>query len=278
MGFVRRVISSALDLANLAKHNANFADIETDLTDHRGRIATVETEQTAQSDRIDNIVASGGESNVEIVDAREDYGTLRERLDTEHGVVTAQLAAKAAQEDLIYAVTRKPYLVVIGDSTAKGGTNGASMAMWLSMMLKREIINNAVWGSWVVDVRNRLKEDVLDLHPEYCLMLMGTNPIHGGESRDITLGHYEYILDTLITNGIKPIVLSVLPRGDFPGDNAAIRIFNSCLLHMCQEKASGSLICTTLWRKRTVLRWIMYFTMPTIFTGPHMERFWVREK
>lgn len=92
MGFVRRVITSALDLANLAKHNANFADIETDLTAHDGRLGTVETEQAAQSERIDNIVASGGESNIEIVDAREDYGTLRERLDTEHSAVTTQLA------------------------------------------------------------------------------------------------------------------------------------------------------------------------------------------
>ncbi|CAH1194599.1 hypothetical protein PAECIP111892_01758 [Paenibacillus auburnensis] len=92
MGFVRRVISSTLDLANLAKHNANFADIETDLTEHRGRIGAVETEQAAQGERIDNIVASSGESNLEIVDAREDYGTLRERLNTEFGGVNAQLA------------------------------------------------------------------------------------------------------------------------------------------------------------------------------------------
>lgn len=92
MGFVRRVISSALDIANLAKHNANFADIETDLTEHRGRIAVAETELTAQGDRIDNIVASSGESNLEIVDAREDFGTLRERLDAEKSAVSAQLA------------------------------------------------------------------------------------------------------------------------------------------------------------------------------------------
>lgn len=92
MGFERRVITSALDLANLAKHNANFADIETDLNAHDERISEVETEQAAQSERIDNIVASGGESNIEIVDARQDYDTLRDRLDTEHSAVTAQLA------------------------------------------------------------------------------------------------------------------------------------------------------------------------------------------
>jgi len=57
-------------------------------------------ELAAQSDRIDNIVAGGGESNVEIVDARQPatgpaYPTLKERLDTEHGGLTAQLADNA---------------------------------------------------------------------------------------------------------------------------------------------------------------------------------------
>lgn len=144
---------------------------------------------------------------------------------------------KLTAEQLADIATKNPYIVIEGDSTAKGGTSGASMALWLSMMLKREIINNAVWGSWIVDVKNRLKENVLDLHPKYCVLLMGTNDIHGGENRTVSLDNYEYILDTLIHNKIEPIVLSVLPRNDFPADNADIRIFNSCLLHMCQQKS-----------------------------------------
>ncbi|QSF42653.1 hypothetical protein [Paenibacillus tianjinensis] len=92
MAFARRVITKTLDLLNLQRHNDNFADIETDLTEHRGRISTAETNINTLDGRVDNIVASSGESNLEIVDAREDYTTLRERLDTEHGAVSAQLA------------------------------------------------------------------------------------------------------------------------------------------------------------------------------------------
>lgn len=160
-----------------------------------------------------------------------------EKLDTKHKTTDELLAETAKQTDLVYKTTKKPYIVIEGDSTAAGGTAGASMSLWLSMMLKREIINNAVWGSWTAQVKARLKENVLDLHPKYCLLLMGTNDIHGGESRTVSLDNYEYILDTLIDNGIEPIVCSVLPRNDFPEDNATIRIFNSCLLHMCQEKS-----------------------------------------
>ncbi len=38
MIFNRRIITTFLDLVNLKKHNDNYADIQTDLTDHEGRI------------------------------------------------------------------------------------------------------------------------------------------------------------------------------------------------------------------------------------------------
>jgi hypothetical protein len=188
-----------------------------------------------------------GASNEETAQSRVEADgtvntTLKARLDKKEAKFTQDiqtLSSSVAQSEteITSLKTKNPYIVVEGDSTAAGGTAGASMTTWLSMMLKREITNNAVWGSWVGEVKARLKENVLDLHPKYCILLMGTNNIHGGESRTITLDDYEYVLDTLITNRIEPIVLSVLPRNDFPGDNAAIRIFNSCLLHMCQEKS-----------------------------------------
>lgn len=106
MAFARRVITKTLDLLNLQRHNDNFADIETDLTEHRGRISTAENNINTLDGRVDNIVASSGESNLEIVDAREDYDTLRERLNTEHGAVSAQLAEKAEQADLAEAAAQ----------------------------------------------------------------------------------------------------------------------------------------------------------------------------
>ncbi|OME21593.1 MULTISPECIES: hypothetical protein [Paenibacillus] len=89
MGFVRRVISGALDLANLANHNANFADIETDLTEHRGRFVEVETSLADQDVRITNLIVNAGDSGPEARDARVSsatgtaYPTLKDRLDIE---------------------------------------------------------------------------------------------------------------------------------------------------------------------------------------------------
>jgi lysophospholipase L1-like esterase len=199
----------------------------------------------------DGLTESVDKKIVELVTSGEFEGLLQEGLSNLNVVVNEKLGSfessltqKASNQELSavdtqlkYVSTKNPYIVIEGDSTAKGGTAGASMGLWLSMLMKREVINNAVWGSWTQQVKDRLKTSVLDLHPKYCILLMGTNDIHGGEIRTKSLENYEYILDTLITNNIEPIVVSVLPRNDFPNDNANIRIFNSCLLHMCQEKS-----------------------------------------
>lgn len=127
MGFVRRIITSALDLANLAKHNANFADIETDLTDHNARIGAAQGDITTHKastsahaaetitysgavstadtvkEAIDSVKTEltqaiiAGDSGPEAAAARASvsgtvYDTLGDRLNTEFSGVTAQLA------------------------------------------------------------------------------------------------------------------------------------------------------------------------------------------
>lgn len=127
MGFVRRVITSTLDLVNLGKHNANFADIETDLGDHEKRIVDAKSDivthrasssahtaeaitysgavTTAESvqQAIDSVKTEltqaiiAGDSGPEAAAARASvsgavYDTLGDRLNAEYDGVTAQLA------------------------------------------------------------------------------------------------------------------------------------------------------------------------------------------
>jgi hypothetical protein len=123
MGFVRRVITTALDLANLAKHNANFADIETDLTEHNTRLGDVEAEVVAQDVRIDNLIVNG-DSGPEAADARVSgpsgvtYDVLKDRLDAEQAEVLAQLAETAnvlALNRKSPAIKRKAFITVMDD-------------------------------------------------------------------------------------------------------------------------------------------------------------------
>lgn len=85
MGFVRRVITSALDLANLAKHNANFADIETDLTAHDGRITGAQTDITTHkastaAHPAEHVTYSGSVAGAGNIQEAVDF--IDERLDT----------------------------------------------------------------------------------------------------------------------------------------------------------------------------------------------------
>lgn len=130
-------------------------------------------------------------------------------------------------------------IVVAGDSLSAGWANGGKWDMWLSMMLRRKIINKAVGGRTTQQVKANIKADVLDLHPEYCILLMGTNDVNDGTNRLITLDNYEDVLNQLLDSSIKPIVISIPPRknaADKPNILADIRVLNNCLLHMCNQK------------------------------------------
>ncbi|OKP95381.1 hypothetical protein [Paenibacillus sp. P46E] len=93
MAFARRIISKFLDPDNLKRHNDNFADIESDLTNHRNRLGTIETEQVNQGNRISTIIAHNGDGtkDTELIDARGGQPLLSDRLDA----TDAQLADTA---------------------------------------------------------------------------------------------------------------------------------------------------------------------------------------
>ncbi|MDN4069927.1 glycosyl hydrolase family 28-related protein [Paenibacillus vini] len=88
-----------------AENDANKAVVDNHLTSNSAHTAaqitygggSVKDELDSQSDRIDNIVSQSGDDITEIVDARQPqsgsaYPTLKARLDSEHGDITAQLA------------------------------------------------------------------------------------------------------------------------------------------------------------------------------------------
>lgn len=94
--------------------DAKDADLQVQITEEEAtRAAAIAAEQAAREsgdaaldERIDNIVASGGESNIEIVDARlpetgPAYPNLKQRLDTEHAGLSAQLAEVANETDSV---------------------------------------------------------------------------------------------------------------------------------------------------------------------------------
>lgn len=80
-------------------------------------------------------------------------------------------------------------------------------------------VNRGIGGQTTPQMLLRFRQDVIDLHPKAVVILAGTNDI-AGNTGPMTL---EQIHDNIVSmvelaksNGIKPIVCSVLPAFDYP--------------------------------------------------------------
>lgn len=119
MAFTRRIIGKTLDLLNLQRHNDNYAEIETDLTNHESRITGAQSDITTHKasekahpaehvtysgavvgatnikegldsikDTLDNVIIEGGDGTQAAAAAVSvsgtTYTTLKQRVDTEY--------------------------------------------------------------------------------------------------------------------------------------------------------------------------------------------------
>ena len=64
----------------------------------------------------------------------------------------------------------------------------------------------------------RFRQDVIDLHPKYVVILAGTNDIaenYGKIDMEKTFGNIVSMCDLAKANGIRPIICSVIPAAAF---------------------------------------------------------------
>ncbi len=105
-------------------------------------------------------------------------------------------------------------------------------------------INRGIGGQTTPQMLLRFRQDVMDLKPKIVVILAGTNDV-AGNTGPMTL---EQIRDNILsmvelakTNGISPIVCSVLPAYDYPWrpglqPNIKIPKLNRMLMEMAKEK------------------------------------------
>lgn len=205
----------------------------------------ITTERQQQLDgQFNQLIINSGNSNAEVVAARVEvngtsYETLGKRLDN----FDSQLEAIILEvEDIILEVEdkmkTKSDIIMIGDSLVKGDESGGMcIPVWLSQLLNKPVINKGIFGNWVSMVLARLDTDVITLKPKTCIVLAGTNDINDG-SRTLNqiIVDAQAIADKLLSNNIRPIFISVPPRGDKPSLNKTIRQYNSRLSAMCEIK------------------------------------------
>jgi len=167
--------------------------------------------------------------------------------------VTTPVGANAIYTSAIYAMgatfsvlldvlgTKQKYgptLVRLGDSITAGAFIGSSNQREVDCIRSQTsglTETFACGGNTALDVFNSLSY-VIQMKPKYAAIMVGINDLLNG----ITLGttttpgtylyNYQQILTTLVSNGIIPIILTILPVSSTVGANSTINTWNAALV------------------------------------------------
>ena len=143
---------------------------------------------------------------------------------------------KSQNEKLLTIPEDENRVVFMGNSITEGWT--------ASFFENSSYINRGIGGQTTPQMLLRFRQDVIDLKPKVVLILAGTNDI-AGNTGPMTL---EEIRDNILsmvelaeTNGICPIICSVLPAYDYPWrpglkPNIKIPKLNSMLKTIAEKK------------------------------------------
>jgi lysophospholipase L1-like esterase len=80
-------------------------------------------------------------------------------------------------------------------------------------------VNRGIGGQTTPQMVLRFHQDVVDLHPTVVLILAGTNDVAGNTgpmTPEMTMDNFRAMAEMARANGIKVVIASILPTGDFP--------------------------------------------------------------
>jgi len=141
-------------------------------------------------------------------------------------------------------VSSKPRVVFFGDSITD---------FWRlnEYFPDRDYINRGIAGQPSGQLLQRIKEDVIDLHPEAVLILVGTNDLARGTPVSAIEDNYQMLADLAAVNQIKVLFASVTPVSDYHKDQdpsyertpqrpaAFILALNAWLQRFCTQRGYG---------------------------------------
>ena len=106
-------------------------------------------------------------------------------------------------------VTAAPKAVMMGDSITEGWPYADP-----EFFSENNFVGRGISGQVSSQMLLRFRQDVIDLHPKYVVILAGTNDIaenSGKIDMEKTFGNIVSMCDLAKANGIKPVICSVLP-------------------------------------------------------------------
>jgi acyl-CoA thioesterase I len=113
--------------------------------------------------------------------------------------IVGTLGVRWWQQPLVTPIAADAPIVFFGDSLVSGvgATEGNDMPALLSVRLGRTVLNKGVPGDTTRDGLNRLNRDVLSLHPDLVILLLGGNDFLQNIDADETFANLAEMIDRI---------------------------------------------------------------------------------
>lgn len=122
-----------------------------------------------------------------------------------------------------------PYrIIALGDSLTYGYPFGQPLS-WVtlaSQQLGVPILNCGINGDTLSHMVRRLTQDVIDIHPQICLVMGGTNDILQETPLEQMKGHFSSLLERLLDHKILPVIGLPPPIQNAPMEKSLTKFRN----------------------------------------------------
>jgi lysophospholipase L1-like esterase len=123
---------------------------------------------------------------------------------------------RAENAALAPAATGEQRVVFYGDSITDGWGRRPGTGDFFP---GKPYVNRGISGQTTPQMVVRFRQDVIDLHPAAVLILAGTNDVAGNTgpmTPEMTEENFQSMIELAKANGIRVIVASITPAGDYP--------------------------------------------------------------
>lgn len=149
------------------------------------------------------------------------------------------------------SVTVKPKAVLLGDSITEGWARQDP-----DFFTKNNFLGRGISGQTTSQILVRMRQDVVNIHPKYVVILCGINDIalNDGHAVDVeaAVGSIKSMCDIARANKIKPILCSLLPSYKFHWRPSVTD---------CYEKVLQFNELLKSYAKEQHLKYVDYFTL-----------------
>ena len=168
------------------------------------------------------------------------------------------------------------FVAMKGDSKiVMFGNSLTAQGKWVELLGRTDVLNSGFPGLCTYHFLGLMQANVIDRHPEICVIEAGINDITVGVSQEKIQRNYQTILETLLKNKIIPVLTLTLFEQNDPVSKAEVTELNNFLIAYCQRNRIEYLDLNRYLSDSTGLK--LEFAVDKTHLSDKAYRIWARE-